>query len=119
VRRKIQRFFNGYQECRGLYSIVDATGTYLDEVAVYCQVGEHSEWALCDGEVHRCGTLTESSCLPNFRQTESLLYRQGQPVRWRFEKKGYLPCEITRYTADVREKTPVRVELVPLETKAV
>lgn len=115
--KKIRRFFNGYQECRGFYSIVDSAGTYLDEVAVYCQVGEQSEWVPCgcsaDGGAQRSGTPAVLSDHPNFRQTESLLYRQGQPVRWRFEKRGFVPCEVTRYTAGTREKTPVRVELVP------
>ncbi|MDF7809346.1 hypothetical protein P4E94_18020 [Pontiellaceae bacterium B12219] len=117
VGRKIRRLINGYQECRGLYCIVDPNGSYLDKVSVYCQVGEEGDWVLCGSSTH--GVVQKESGSgqtlrePNFRQLESLLYRQGQPVRWRFVRNGYQPRELTRYTADNNPQKPVCIELVP------
>lgn len=96
---RIKRWINkwtaiarGYSECRGIFCIKDQTGALLDGVQVSYRIGR-GDWVVCTE------SRSQDSVPYNYYQPDSIFYKIGEPVEWRFEKPGYKAAIISRYTA--------------------
>lgn len=96
--------FGYFSECRGIFCVTNSDHMPLPGVQVSYRVG-CNDWIPCGTSTsrkeHRNPETDADVPVVNFIQTNAIVYQLGEPVSWRFSKRGYATRTITRYTADM------------------